>query len=174
MRDPIVIRIISGGQSGVDRAALDVALERHLECGGWCPRGRLAEDGRIPDRYPLRETDSVRYDVRTRCNVQEADGTLVLTVGDLVGGTALTAAHAERLGKPLLVVDLALQPQAEPVRDWLTQHGIVTLNVAGPRESTVPGIGVLATAFLRDVLELALRRSRPGRPSRGEGRTFGA
>ncbi|MBX3439078.1 MAG: putative molybdenum carrier protein [Planctomycetaceae bacterium] len=152
MPDFSIIRIVSGGQTGVDRAALEVALQLGLPCGGWCPRGRRAEDGRIPDRFPLTEASSDRYDVRTRLNVEESDGTLVLTMGDPVGGTALTVATAERVGKPLLVLDLDIQPRPDLVREWLSLHSIGTLNIAGPRESTSPGIGRLAAEFLTEVL----------------------
>jgi len=145
------LRIVSGGQTGVDRAALDVALELGLPCGGWCPCGRKAEDGPIDERYPLEETESAKYDVRTRRNVRDSDGTLVLTIGEPVGGTALTVAVAERNGKPVLVLDLEIQPVPEHVREWIELHGIRTLNVAGPRESTTPGIGELAAAFLQQV-----------------------
>jgi Circularly permutated YpsA SLOG family len=105
-----VRRIVSGGQTGVDRAALDVALELGLECGGWCPRGRRAEDGEIPARYPLRETRSAGYPVRTERNVRDSDATLVLHEGRLGRGTALTAGCARRLGRPLLEVDLRRPP----------------------------------------------------------------
>ncbi len=145
------LRIVSGGQTGVDRAALDVALELGLPCGGWCPRGRKAEDGPIDERYPLEETESAKYDVRTRRNVRESDGTLVLTIGEPVGGTALTVAVAEREGKPLLVLDLDLQPVAEHVREWIDLHRIQTLNIAGPRERMLPGIAELSAEFLREV-----------------------
>ncbi len=150
--DPIPLRIVSGGQTGVDRVALNVALELRLPCGGWCPRGRRAEDGPIDERYPLWETESAKYDVRTRRNVRESDGTLVLTIGEPVGGTALTVAVAEQEGKPLLVLDLDLQPPPEHVREWIKLHGIQTLNVAGPRESVCPGVGKMACDFLRKVL----------------------
>ncbi len=92
-------KIVSGGQTGVDRAALDAALALGVPCGGWCPRGRRAEDGEIPARYPLRETPLPTYEQRTEWNVRDADGTLVLTRGPASGGTALTLALAERLGR---------------------------------------------------------------------------
>jgi hypothetical protein len=144
-------RVISGGQTGVNRAALDVALALGLSCGGWCPRGRRAEDGRIPDCYPLRETPSAAYAQRTEWNVRDADATLVLYRGRLRGGTALTVALARRLGKPCFTVDLAA---ADPVsvRAWLVQRWVAVLNVAGPRESQAPGIGEQASAMLRSVL----------------------
>src|SRR5512135_124388 len=102
----MVARIVSGGQTGVDRAALDAARQLGLECGGWCPRGRRAEDGKVASGYPLRETPSEDYAQRTEWNVRDSDATLVLTHGRPAGGTALTIAVARRLGKPLLVLDL--------------------------------------------------------------------
>ncbi len=147
------LRIVSGGQTGVDRAALEVAQELGLPCGGWCPRDRKAEDGPIPERFPLQETASAKYDVRTRRNVRDSDGTLVLTFGEPSGGTALTVAAAERLGKPLLVLDLDLQPTPALVAEWASLHRLQTINVAGPRESTAPGIGPMATEFLRQAFQ---------------------
>ena len=135
----------------MDRAALDVALDLGLPCGGWCPRGRRAEDGTLPPRYPLRETASDEYAQRTEWNVRDADGTLILAAGPLTGGTAYTAAVARKLGKSCLVVDLGA-PQAEPVRRWLAEHRVHVLNVAGPRETTRPGIYARAAALLREVL----------------------
>ena len=148
----MVQRIISGGQTGVDRAALDVALELGIACGGWCPRGRRSEDGAIPDGYPLTETPTDEYPERTEWNVRDADGTLILCRGRPDRGTALTARLARRLKKPLFEVDLDAPVPAEAVRPWLDAQGIATLNVAGPRESSQPGIGEQARAFLRGVL----------------------
>lgn len=99
-------RIVSGGQTGVDRAGLDAAMEAGIPVGGWCPAGRLAEDGRIPERYPLSELDSPGYAARTERNVIQSDATLVLNIGELADGTALTAEFAREFGKPLLVVQL--------------------------------------------------------------------
>jgi hypothetical protein len=149
----VIERVISGGQTGVDRAALDVAMELGTACGGWCPRGRRAEDGRIPDRYPLRETPSAGYAQRTEWNVGAADATLVLHRGRLRGGTALTVALARRLGKPWLAVDLAAGPaDVGAGRAWLDERRVAALNVAGPRESLAPGIAEQARAVLRAVL----------------------
>lgn len=137
----------------MDRAALDVALELGLEAGGWCPRGRRAEDGQIPDCYPLRETGSWKYPVRTRKNIQESDGTLIITRGEPQGGTALTAALAARLQKPFRVVDLAAQKEkTEDLRLWGREQAIRVLNVAGPRESEAPGIHEQGTRFLTKLL----------------------
>jgi hypothetical protein len=146
------VEIVSGGQTGVDRAALDVALALGLPCGGWCPRGRRTEDGPLPARYPLRETPSASYPERTEWNVRDSDGTLVLHRGRLRGGTALTVRLARRHGRPAMTVDLAAAPSAPAVRDWIGRERIRRLNVAGPRESEHPGIHAQATQFLRAVL----------------------
>jgi hypothetical protein len=149
-------RLVSGGQSGVDRAALDTALALGIPCGGWCPRGRRAEDGPIPDRYPLAETPSSDYAERTRGNVRDSGGTLILTRGEPAGGTRLTLDECRTAGKPCLVIDLGGGDLAESVRaarDWIAAHlrgGV--LNVAGPRASEQPdGYGRTA-AFLRALL----------------------
>ena len=142
------LRIVSGGQTGVDRAALDAALRTGLPCGGWCPAGRRAEDGLIPDRYPLRETPTADYAERTRLNVRDSDATLILARTLLVGGTVLTNEAAEALGRPVLVLDPTDPAAISVARRWLRQHAIETLNVAGPRASTESGIYAEALAFL--------------------------
>lgn len=148
----LLARIISGGQTGVDRAALDVALELGIPCGGWCPRGRRAEDGVIPARYPVRETPGRDYPQRTAWNVRDADGTLLLTRGRVRGGTALTLRLASRAGKPVLVVDLGGIVDSAAAFAWLEAHRVLVLNVAGPRESENEGIASEARTFLRSVL----------------------
>ena len=145
-------KIVSGGQTGVDRAALDVALELGLPCGGWCPKGRRAEDGRIPERYPMEEASSSDYRVRTGLNVQDSDGTLILAWGRLAGGTLLTLKLARRLHKPYFVVDLVHGGEATSVQEWGRANQIGILNVAGPREGEAPGIHARASSFLRQVL----------------------
>ncbi len=118
--------IISGGQSGVDRAALDVALQLNLACRGWCPRGRLSEQGPIPNRYPLQETPSADPAQRTKWNVRDADATLILAAGVLAGGTALARDCAVRHEKPHLVVDptdASLTAVAD-IRHWLEARRI--------------------------------------------------
>ena len=146
-------RVVSGGQTGVDRAALDVAMAAGLACGGWCPGGRRAEDGSIPSRYPLRETPGAAYPERTARNVRESDATLVLTLGKPRGGTALTVGLARDAAKPLLVVDLgAGLPGTAEVCAWLEREAVRTLNIAGPRESEHPGIHAQASRFLRVIL----------------------
>jgi len=147
-----VERIVSGGQTGVDRAALDVALEMGIPCGGWCPRGRRAEDGPLDPRYPLMETPSRQYAQRTAWNVRDSDATLVLTVGPLTGGTALTVASARKRRRPCLVVDLTSEYDVGEVVSWLKAHAVRALNVAGPRESLQPGIARLAADFLKRLL----------------------
>ncbi len=150
-------RIVSGGQTGVDRAALDVALEGKIPCGGWCPRGRRAEDGTIPEIYPLTETPAATYRQRTAWNVRDSDATLVLTWGTPRGGTLLTLESCRAQGKPYRVVDLADPATGEAegiadVRRWLAFCAGRVLNVAGPRESQAPGIHDKALMFLREVL----------------------
>jgi hypothetical protein len=151
-------RIISGGQTGVDRAALDVALELGILCGGWCPKGRRAEDGRIPDHYPLQEASSKEYPLRTRLNVEDSDGTLVLTAGSPKGGTALTLKLAQQLHKPFLLVDLARDADPSVLQTWIRGNNIRVLNIGGPREGESSGIYEQASAFLRQ----ALTQSLPG------------
>ncbi|HMB91517.1 MAG TPA: putative molybdenum carrier protein [Rhodothermales bacterium] len=145
-------KIVSGGQTGVDRAALDAALAAGQAVGGWCPAGRRAEDGVIAARYPLQETPSVDYAQRTAWNVRDSDGTLVLIADTPAGGTALTLQEAKRQGKALLVVDLHAPPEISAVADWLATHEITVLNVAGPRESEAPGIYGWAKAFMEMLL----------------------
>jgi len=145
-------KIISGGQTGVDRAALDVALDLGLEAGGWCPKGRRAEDGIIPERYPLKETPSREYEQRTEWNVRDSDATLVLTTVRPEGGTASTIETAHRMQRPVFVVDLLKPHNIPSIQFWLDYEKVKVLNVAGPRESKVPGIRNMAMAFLKDLL----------------------
>ncbi|MEA1950215.1 MAG: putative molybdenum carrier protein [Planctomycetota bacterium] len=139
-------KIVSGGQTGVDRAALDAAIALGIEHGGWCPRDRLAEDGTIPAVYKLCETASGNYARRTQQNVLDSDGTLIFYHGTLGGGTLLTANLANRRNRPLLKVDLDEFPAEDVDRirggvlQWLQANHVATLNVAGPRESQLPGI----------------------------------
>lgn len=147
-----VRKVVSGGQTGVDRAALDVALEFGIPCGGWCPRGRRAEDGPIPEAYPVRETPSTAYPERTAWNVRDSDSTLVITRGRPRGGTALTVSLSHRAAKPVLVVDLEGGASISRIRLFLAEHEIHVLNVAGPRESEAPGIHDEAVALLRELL----------------------
>jgi hypothetical protein len=147
----LVARIVSGGQAGADRAALDWAIARGIPHGGWCPPGREAEDGPISARYQLTEALTGGYRHRTRLNVEHSDGTLILNLGELDGGTLETQRFAQELKKPCRVVQLdgaVLQGLTFPVIDWLRAHRIRTLNIAGPRESKRPGIYAATMAFL--------------------------
>lgn len=157
----MIRRLLSGGQTGVDRGALDAALRLGLSCGGWCPKGRRAEDGPIPVRYPLRETPERCYRQRTAWNVRDADATLILARGPLRGGTALTRRLARDLGRPWRVVDPDSDCDLEPVLDWLAEHRVRILNVAGPRESQAPGIEAQA----RNCLLRLLRAANAARPA---------
>lgn len=145
-------RIVSGGQTGVDRAALDIAIELGIEHGGWCPKGRIAEDGRIPAIYQLRETDAAEYSVRTARNVIDSDGTLILYQVKLQGGTQLTNRLAKQHSKPLLCVRLDHPLDIHGIQKWLAEQEIRSLNVAGPRESSRPGIHATAADALRRIL----------------------
>jgi len=145
-------RIVSGGQTGVDRAALDVAIALGIAHGGWCPAGRLSEDGSIPSRYQLQETDSSDYPERTEQNVIDSDATLILAVDRLTGGTRLTRRLCLRHDKPHLVVRMD-QTAASEVRAWLRTLRPACLNVAGPRESTSPGIQDRAMEYFLGVLQ---------------------
>jgi hypothetical protein len=148
-------KIISGGQTGVDRGALDAALAAGFPCGGWCPAGRKAEDGPIPDRYPVTETGGACYAERTRRNVIDSDATLVIYFGELVGGTEKTARLCGHLGKPVLLLDgLERDPEAvaASAADFVMSHGTKTLNVAGPRESGYAGAQQFAARAVTSLL----------------------
>lgn len=146
------LKVVSGGQTGTDRAALDAALAVGLPIGGWCPRGRLAEDGAIAERYPLRETPRRTYRQRTAWNVRDSDGTLVLYWGELQDGTLFTLNLArDTYRRPLLVVNLLEAVDTQEVADWVVRAEIKTLNVAGPRESSRLGIYKMARVYLEEV-----------------------
>lgn len=132
--------IISGGQTGVDRAALDTAIELDIPYAGWCPAGRRAEDGRIPDYYHLMETPDKDYLQRTEWNVRDSDATLIVCPGELEGGTAATRKYARQYDKPCLIINPEQLPPVQNFRYWLQENGIQKLNIAGPRESKMPGI----------------------------------
>ena len=133
------LKIISGGQTGADRAGLDWAIANDIPHGGWCPKGRKAEDGIIPPRYHLTETNNGDYLTRTRWNVRDSDGTLIFTIKPtLSGGSLRTAEYAQKKGKPLLHIHQGSDPKS--VLPWLAANLIQTLNIAGSRESSEPGI----------------------------------
>jgi hypothetical protein len=168
--------IISGGQTGVDRGALDAALEAHAPCSGWCPQGRQAEDGPIPARYPLQELPSGGYTRRTRQNVEDSDGTLILTFGPATGGTERTIEFCRRLARPHLILDAAAMPIEEAERcvvEFIRMHAIERLNVAGPRASTDARGYEYARALIgrllracRAMASAPTRDSSPATPSR--------
>lgn len=157
------VTIVSGGQTGADRAALDFAIAHQLPHDGWCPRGRRAEDGPIDPRYALRETDSWRYDVRTRQNVIDSDATVVFTIAPkAIGGTALTMClareerrpllHLARDSTPLVGTAAAIRADADRLNEFIEQHNVRRLNVAGPRASQEP----LVASYVWSVLAAAL------------------
>jgi 2-succinyl-6-hydroxy-2,4-cyclohexadiene-1-carboxylate synthase len=165
-----VRKLVSGGQTGADRGALDAAMALGLAHGGWCPRGRRAEDGPIPMRYALVETAARDHAVRTEMNVIDSDATLIAGRGPLAGGSALTARLAAAHGKPCLCVDFDVMSGDElvqRVRAWLERHGPEVLNVAGPRERQCPGLA----ADVRDLLVAVLAgdggrgQARPAAPA---------
>ena len=145
-------KIISGGQSGVDRAALDAAIELGIEHGGYCPRGRRAEDGRIPKRYCLEELASADYPPRTAQNVDAADATCLITRGPPTGGSRLTFEIARQRNRPLLHLDLERSPDpAAELRRFCGENAVEVLNIAGPRASHAPELGVEVLRLLRSV-----------------------
>lgn len=152
-------KLISGGQTGVDRGALDAALDRGFPCGGSCPQGRRAEDGPIPARYPLAELATASYLARTHRNVADADATLILGAGPLTGGTRATEKHARKTGKPCMTVDPGDETALGNVRSWLANNEVRILNVAGPRESSCPGIALEAERLVGALLDGLSSRS---------------
>jgi len=136
-----MITILSGGQTGVDRAALDAALASGTRAEGWCPHGRRAEDGRIPDKYPLRELPGADYLQRTEQNVADSDATLIIYFGRLHGGTARTLDFCRARSKSFLSIDgsrVSESDAAARIMDFIVREGITRLNVAGPRASGDP------------------------------------
>ncbi|MFZ5950889.1 MAG: putative molybdenum carrier protein [Candidatus Rifleibacteriota bacterium] len=143
-----IAMIISGGQTGVDRAALDFALRQQINCSGWCPKGRRAEDGVIPSKYPLVETGSELYQQRTRLNVRHSDATLVITDGAKSRGTSLTVKYACSCNKPCLVMNSKDDSELKKLKKWLKRYKPQILNIAGPRGSETGMIYQLATEIL--------------------------
>lgn len=152
----MLTRIVSGGQTGADIAALELALEKRFPHGGWCPRGRRSLAGPIPDCFELTQTPSADYLQRTEWNVRDSDGTVILTLGaSLNGGSLKTMNYVHDHQKPGLHLSSAKLELAEAARtllDFIEQHDIKTLNVAGPRESKEPGIHDWTRAVLQAAL----------------------
>jgi hypothetical protein len=157
----VLATVLSGGQTGVDQAALRAAAQAGLAPGGWCPPGRECDDGVIPAEFPLRETPDERSpdapDVprsqRTEWNVRDADAVLILGPAALEEdvGSRWAARCARRYGRPLLACDPAHPDAAARIGRWLRAEPIRVLNVAGPSERTAPGIGAATEALLRVV-----------------------
>ena len=145
-------KIVSGGQTGADRAALDWAMANSIPHGGWCPQGRLAEDGKIDMQYNLRETPKMDYLQRTEWNVRDSDATVIISLEpQLTGGSLATAELASGLGKPCLHLS-GLQDASEnagQLADFLRRHEVRVLNVAGPRASGEPQVG----AFIQPIFD---------------------
>lgn len=132
------MKIISGGQTGVDRAALDAAFECGVESGGWCPEGRIAEDGVIPEKYPVKELPGSGYRQRTKQNVLDSDGTVIIYFDSPSGGTKLTIALCVEQKRSYLLIDakeFTVDSAVQKIEKFINQHSIITLNVAGPRAS---------------------------------------
>ncbi|MBN2124445.1 MAG: putative molybdenum carrier protein [Deltaproteobacteria bacterium] len=139
----MIRKIISGGQTGADRAALDAAIEMGIDHGGWVPKGRKTEEGPLPDRYRMKEMPTAGYAARTEQNVLDSDGTVILSHGKLTGGSALTRRLAKRHGRPWLHIDLTTTNSfraAGLIDTWIARNEIATLNVAGPKASEDPDI----------------------------------
>lgn len=149
------LTILSGGQTGADRAALDAALEAGVPCGGWCPAGRVAEDGTIPEEYPLVELPNADYPERTRANVQDSDGTVIFYFKTPSGGTELTLKYCLNATKPYLLIDaseFATTRAADRIRDFIASHAIKRLNIAGPRASHEPAV----YPYVKNAMSIAL------------------
>ena len=148
-------KVISGGQTGADQAALDAAIELGIPHGGWVPLGRLTEKGRLSSRYKMQEINAIDYDQRTELNVMDSDGTLLFSYGELTGGCALTKKFARKHLKPCLHVDVSEISEykaVEIIKSWLEVRKIETLNVAGPRASESRGIYETVLNIMKSVL----------------------
>ena len=161
------MKIISGGQTGVDRAALDAAPRHGIESGGWCPTGRLDESGRIPDRYPVKELENGGSTKRTLQNVKDSDGTIIIYPGKLSGGTEQTLHFCVEQRRPHELIDaskVSTEKAAQLIADFVCENNIEILNVAGPRQSEWPeGYGYAAQVldiFLNSGMSKNTSRSR--------------
>jgi len=152
--------IVSGGQTGVDRAALDWAIQHNIPHRGWCPRGRKAEDGRINDRYNVQETTLDAYAQRTEMNVFDSGGTVIFSLAPyLTGGSELTRYFAEQYSKPYLHLHKACAHPASLLLSFLRQYNIYVLNIAGPRAETEPEVGTFVTEVLDEAFDFAFHNA---------------
>ena len=152
----MIKKIISGGQTGVDQAALDVAIELNIPHGGWIPKGRKTEDGILPAKYQLQEMPTSSYPPRTEKNILDSDGTLIICHGKLTGGSALTQKLAKKHNRPWIHLDLdklSVSDASKATASWIERNGIQILNVGGSRASKDPGIYKATMEILRTVLD---------------------
>ena len=152
-----MIKIISGGQTGVDRAALDAALESGVSVGGWCPQGRKAEDGPIAEKYPLQELPDSGYKKRTLKNVQDSDATVIIYFESVSGGTEKTLLYCLNEKKPYLLIDggsITQDIASKQIKHFIDENQISLLNVAGPRASTE----IRGYEYTKQVITLMLKR----------------
>jgi len=157
MSDFLKLKIISGGQTGVDRAALDAALESGTSAGGWCPEGRQAEDGPIAEKYPLQELPDGGYKERTLKNVQDSDATVIIYFESISGGTGETLAYCLNEKKPYLLIDgsgISEESASKRIKHFIDENQISLLNVAGPRASKEKR----AYEYTKQVITLMLER----------------
>ena len=151
-----VKKIISGGQTGVDRAGLDAAIALNIEHGGYVPKGRKAEDGIVPLKYQMQELPKGSYPARTKMNIEASDGTVVFCQGKPTTGTKLTVDHAMKIKKPILVLDIDavnMQTAVRIIREWIANQKIEIMNVAGPRQSSAPIAALMAKKILTEALD---------------------
>lgn len=155
-------KIISGGQTGVDRAALDVALKYNIRHGGWCPKGRLSENGKIPLFYNLQETCSSEYSERTKQNIIDSDATLIIVPKlplpiEITDGTLLTIEICKKLNKLYLVIDVTIDDEnsINDIKAWIVDNNIKLLNIAGPRESQSNNIYFSAYEYITKLIRLS-------------------
>ena len=150
------IKVVSGGQTGVDQGALAGALATGTACGGWCPEGRRSEEGPIPAMYPVAELPGAGYRERTLRNVLDSDGTAIIHDGELEGGTRLTWVFCEQHGRPSVLIDasaLTRDQAVDALFEFVTANGLAVLNVAGPRASKWPGAFEYAHALVAGMSE---------------------
>jgi hypothetical protein len=168
IKDIMIDKVISGGQTGVDRAALDAAIALGIPYGGWLPKGRRTEEGPLPLNYQLQEMDSVTYKDRTIQNVMDSDGTLLIARGALTGGSAVTLHATKAYQKPCLLINLNNTPiflAATRIVDWLLKYNIKVLNVAGPRASKAPTIYTETRKIIESVYYLSMIKINPSDPA---------